>query len=250
MIKLFISYAHEDEKFKDELEKHLKPLQRNGVVESWNDRKILPGKEWDDSIKIEIENADIILFLISPDFIASDYIHDTEIKNALDRYAKKEVIIIPVIIRPTDFSYLEISKFQALPKDGKPITTWSNVDEAWHNVVIQLRRVFESLGNVQKKPATTSNSGSSKNQDQQATSAVKSQIMNLVAQSKLEKAIKIMIDFATAANNNSLENRAILLSANLKNLENNEILNLISNSDASIQRAQITNSILKLKDEI
>jgi len=70
MIKLFISYAHEDEKYKEELEKHLKPLQRNGVVESWNAREILPGVVWENEIKTELEEADVILFLISPDFVA------------------------------------------------------------------------------------------------------------------------------------------------------------------------------------
>jgi len=170
----------------------------------------------------------------------------------LDRYENKEVINIPIIVRPTDFSYSEISKFQALPKDGKPITTWSNVDEAWHNVAVQLRRVFDNMNSQGKihNPTTYQNPTNSKAPSYNDQSNLKSQILNFVAQSKLDKAIKSLMDFANATDNSDLLNSSVLISARLKNLKKNEMQGMISNSDANIQRAQITSSILSLKDDL
>jgi len=101
-MKIFISYAHQDEKYKNELLKHLSNLQRKGIIEGWHDRLITPGKNWDESIKSALYECEVILFLISSDFLASDYIYDTEIKIALERYEKGQVQLIPVIVRPCD----------------------------------------------------------------------------------------------------------------------------------------------------
>jgi hypothetical protein len=142
-VKLFISYAHADESFKEELKKHLSGLKRNGLVEEWHDRYIKPGELWDEEIKRNLNEAQIILFLISSDFMASDYINDVEIGNALSRYSRGEVIIIPIIIRSCDFSSLQVSSFQALPKDAKPITKWDDRDEAWLNVINGIKSVLQ-----------------------------------------------------------------------------------------------------------
>lgn len=142
MVKLFISYAHKDESYKDSLVEHLSGMQRNGIIDGWQDRQILPGEEWDDEIKKELEAAQIIVFLVSSSFMASDYIHDVEIAKAIQRHEKGEVEIVPVIIRPCDFSSLKISKFQALPKDAKPIAKWELPDEAYLDVVLRLKHLI------------------------------------------------------------------------------------------------------------
>jgi|GEM_PF-996500 len=144
-VKVFISYARKDTELKDELAIQLKLLKMQGLVDVWNDREILPGQEWDKEIKGELEKAEIILLLISNDFLASDYINDVEVKKAFERYEKGEVIIIPVIIRPTQFVDFELSKFQALPKDAKPISLWDDRDSAWLYVATGLKRVILSL---------------------------------------------------------------------------------------------------------
>jgi len=245
MVKIFISYAREDEKYKDELELHLKPLKMNGDIESWNDREILPGADWDENIKSQIENANVMLFLISPNFMASDYINAVEIKRALERHKEKEVIIIPIIIRHSDFSILKISKFQALPKDGKPISSWPDKDEAWYNVTLGLKKVFASLkdGNISLNKNKIRESS-----DTNGSPDIKSEIQTLVSKSEIEKALDALLDFAKTVKDDDLFNSAILLSSRFNNLKRSEMQGVISPSDAGISRAQITHSLLSLLD--
>ena len=143
-MKLFISYAREDEEYKDELEKRLKPYVRNQTIHSWSDRAILPGSEWDEEIKLAMASSDMILFLISSDFLASDYIHDVEIARAMEKYEKGELRIVPIVVRTSDLSQLKIKQFQALPKDAKAVSTWEDEDEAWLDVINGLKRIFSS----------------------------------------------------------------------------------------------------------
>ncbi len=152
--KIFISYAHEDEAFKDELVSHLSGLQRSGHIDAWTDRAITAGQEWDQSIKTALLQAEIVLFLISADFMASDYIQDVEIKSAIDRYEQQNsVVVVPVIIRACDFSSLPLSRFQALPLNATPVKSWTDRDEAWFNVVEGLKKVLD--GNFVPSPPPT-----------------------------------------------------------------------------------------------
>jgi hypothetical protein len=119
--KLFLSYSHSDEFYKLELEKHLATMKRNQEVEIWNDRMITPGQEWDKIINVELLNADIILFLVSSDFIASDYCNDIEVKTAIEKHNAGTAIVIPIIIRACDWQSTLFAKLQVLPKDAKPV---------------------------------------------------------------------------------------------------------------------------------
>ncbi|MEH6651461.1 MAG: DnaB-like helicase C-terminal domain-containing protein [Motiliproteus sp.] len=133
-IKLFISYSHKDEHFRESLEEHLSLLVRNNIVSSWSDRKIIPGKSWKGEIDDEIKSADIILLLVSTSFIASDYCYDKELEIAMQKHESKQAIVIPIIVRPTEFLDTPFSSIQALPKDAKAVSTWNDQDEAWINV--------------------------------------------------------------------------------------------------------------------
>jgi len=144
-LRLFFSYSHKDEEFRDALETHLALLKREGTLDTWHDRKITAGDEWKRQIDHHLQEANIILLLISPDFIASDYCYDIEMKRALERHEKGEAVVIPVIIRPTDWYGAPFGELQALPKDAKPVTTWENRDEAWLDVARGIRRVAERL---------------------------------------------------------------------------------------------------------
>lgn len=135
MIKVFISYAHEDEKYKNELAKHVSALVRQGVLEEWNDRQVKAGDEWDQAIKSKLNQANIILFLVSKNFIASDYINDVEIHNAITRHKKGEVRIVPILINYCFFDGSPIAQFPIFPKGNKPIQAWKNPDEAWLDVI-------------------------------------------------------------------------------------------------------------------
>lgn len=133
-VELFYSYAHEDESFRDEIEKHLSILKRNGLILAWHDRRIGAGDEWRDQIDGHTRSAGIILLLISPDFLASDYCYNIEMKLALERHTKGAAVVVPIILRPVDWSDAPFAQLQALPRDGKAVTTWANRDEAFASV--------------------------------------------------------------------------------------------------------------------
>jgi hypothetical protein len=143
---LFFSYSHADENLRDQLEKHLAALQRQGIISSWHDRRITPGIELADAIDGHLDAADVILLLISPDFIASDYCYELEMKLAMEKHRKGEARVIPVILRPCDWKDLPFGKLLATPRDGRAITMWPNSDEAFLDVVTSIKRALSEMG--------------------------------------------------------------------------------------------------------
>jgi len=144
-IDVFVSYSHQDEILRDELAKHLKILERTGVIRSWHDRRIGAGEDWKAAIDNNLEQARIILLLVSSDFINSNYCYDIEMKRALERRDAAEAVVIPIILRRCEWHIAPIAKLQALPKDAKPVTTWADRDEAWTDVTRGIRAVAEEL---------------------------------------------------------------------------------------------------------
>lgn len=137
---VFFSYSHKDESLRDELETHLKLLQRQGVVSAWHDRKILPGQEWDGEIDRHLTRAKIVLLLVSADFIASEYCWDKEVQTAMARHESGEAIVIPIMLRPCDWKDAPFAKLQGLPQEMKAITSWEDRDAAWTDVAVGIRR--------------------------------------------------------------------------------------------------------------
>ncbi|MBI4962641.1 MAG: TIR domain-containing protein [Desulfomonile tiedjei] len=148
-VRLFYSYSHKDESLCDQLETHLKILERRGLVESWQDRKIEAGDEWKERIDENLEAADIILLLVSANFIASDYCYEKEMKRALERDKNKEARVVPIIVRDCSWKKSPFAKLQALPKNGKAVTKWRDKDSAWRNVADGIEEVIEE---TRKKP--------------------------------------------------------------------------------------------------
>jgi hypothetical protein len=144
-IEVFFSYSHRDELLRDELAKHLSILKRQGVITDWHDRQISVGTEWQGAIDDHLNSAQIILLLISADFLASDYCYDIELRKALERYDRKEAHVIPIILRPVDWHDAPFGKLQALPKNAQPITIWANSDEAFLDVARGIRQTVEQL---------------------------------------------------------------------------------------------------------
>ena len=144
-IRLFYSYSHKDEALRDELEEHLALLKRQGCIVGWHDRRIGAGDEWKGQLDKNLEEAQIILLLISPSFLASDYCYDIETKRALERHDKGEAKVIPVLLRPVDWEGAPFARLQGLPIDLRPVTTWTNKDEAFKNIAQGIRRVVEEL---------------------------------------------------------------------------------------------------------
>lgn len=148
-LQVFISYAHEDTAEMKELVKHLAMLKRDGLIAPWVDRDITGGREWKGEIDKHLESADLILLLISADFINSDYCWDVEMTRAMERHDARETRVVPVIIKPVEgWEKARFAKLQALPQWGKAVTdgtVWRSRDEAWVNVAKGLRRVVEEL---------------------------------------------------------------------------------------------------------
>jgi GTP-binding protein EngB required for normal cell division len=144
-VKAFCSYSHQDEQHLNKLRTSLRGLERQELIEWWHDRQISAGWEWEEAIDKNLRTADIILFLVSPALMASDYVYEKEIDRAIERHKRGEARVIPIITRPSDWKWTSFGKLQALPRDAKPITTWPNRDEAWLDVVRGIREAIEEL---------------------------------------------------------------------------------------------------------
>jgi len=145
MAIVFFSYSHKDEELRDELEVHLSALKRQGVIETWHDRRIIAGEPFDHTISQHLEQADIILLLVSPYFIASDYCYDVEMMRALERHREETARVIPVIIHPCDWQRLPFGKLIATPRDGKPISKFPNQHDAFLDVTNAIRTAAEAV---------------------------------------------------------------------------------------------------------
>ena len=145
MINLFFSYSHKDKNMRDELEIHLAALKRQGVIARWHDRRINAGQWVDHEISEHLESADIILLLVSPYFIASDYCYDVEMKRAIERHKQGDAHVIPVIIHPCDWQGLLFGKLMATPTDGKPISKFPNIHDGFLEVTKAVRKVTEEM---------------------------------------------------------------------------------------------------------
>lgn len=154
-VTIFLSYAHQDEAFKNELVEFLAPLSNAGKIAVWNDREILVGDEWNQEIIKALNEAQLILFLISPAFLASSYINKVEITKAMERHESGQVRLVPVMIRKCDFNShvvegakYRINDFQGVPTNLKPITHWPIRDDGWMDVVKGLHRVLDKMENT------------------------------------------------------------------------------------------------------
>lgn len=129
-VEVFFSYSHKDEDLRNEVAVHLSILERNGVIAGWYDRQIEAGEEWAERIDDRMNSASIIMLLVSSDFIASDYCWNIEVKRAMERHNAGDACVIPVLLRPVNWKKAPFGKLQALPKDARPVTSWTNRDEA------------------------------------------------------------------------------------------------------------------------
>lgn len=149
-IEIFFSYAYEDEDLRNELAKHLKLLERNKVIKAWYDRDITGGDEWKNEIEKQLNAAQIILLLISSDFLASDFCWSVQLERAMQRHEAKEARVIPIILRDVDWHEAPFGKLQALPKNAQPVTSFANRDQAFTDIARGIRKVVEELlaGNI------------------------------------------------------------------------------------------------------
>ena len=154
MVELFFSYCHKDEELRNELEIHLTMLKRQGFITTWHDRRILAGSDIDNSISQNLESSKVILLLVSPYFLASDYCYEREMTRALEKHEAGEARVIPVILHPCDWHSAPFGKLLATPTDGKAVSLYANQHEAFSIITQDIRKAVESFGLFQPNVAT------------------------------------------------------------------------------------------------
>jgi internalin A len=152
-LRAFISYSHKDEILRAELEVHLKLLHRRGRLELWTDRRISAGTGWKGQIDENLDRAELILLLVSADFVASDYCYDIEMTRALARHQAGTARVVPIIIRDVAWRSAPFGMLMALPTDGKAVATWGSGeygrDTAWKTVAEGIEKVLTELSTDQ-----------------------------------------------------------------------------------------------------
>lgn len=143
--RIFISYAHADEALKTEFDKYLKVLRRSGKIAVWQDRQLMAGDEWNATILQELALANLILLLVSVDFNASDFIWDKELAAAMQRHAEGTARVVPIILRPCQWSSLPYAKLQALPRNARPVTDHPDRDAAFTEIATEIERLVDHM---------------------------------------------------------------------------------------------------------
>jgi len=159
-LKVFVSYSHQDDALRQRLDVHLSLLKRQGVLEVWHDRRLQGGEHWEEAIDQALEEADIVLLLISPDFIASDYCYGRELTAALERDRRGEAVVVPLLLHPCDWQSAPFARCQAFPRDNQPISIHPRGENAAFSLVAtELRRLAQSLRQRQRGEAHQPPSG-------------------------------------------------------------------------------------------
>ncbi|SEF12284.1 TIR domain-containing protein [Rhizobiales bacterium GAS191] len=168
MTTVFFSYSHKDEELRDQLETHLATLKRQGVISTWHDRRLVAGDAIDAGISAELERADIVLLLVSPDFPASEYCYGVEMRRALERHHAGQARVVPVILRPCDWHPEPFGKLLAAPTDGKPVTKFADRDDAFLEIAKAIRAA--ATQGVSPAPAASAPKPAQPTPDQPAAS--------------------------------------------------------------------------------
>jgi len=150
LLRIFCSYSSKDERFREELETHLKILEHAGYIDFWTFRRIAPGGDWQKEILTGLDRANVILALVSANFLASEYCRDVEMQLALKRHRAGTAIVVPVILKTCVWKVTEFAQLQALPTGAKPVSHWRSHDDAWTDVVHGLQVRIKQLSSTGK----------------------------------------------------------------------------------------------------
>ena len=156
--QVFYSYSHKDEAFRNQLGNYLAPLRQSGKIVEWHDRRIEPGADWNVEIAARLESADLIIMLLSPDFLASEYCFGLEMERALDRLKRGAVTVAPVLLRSCLWEESRFSTLQIIPRDAKPILSSVSIDETLKDVAIEIRKIVSAAKPAQEAAASTNQS--------------------------------------------------------------------------------------------
>lgn len=244
MAKIFLSYSHADETYCDMLQKHLAALRHQGLIDTWHDRRIKAGDEFENSIDQQLNEAEIILLLVSSDFIASRYCYEIEMQRALGRHDSGEARVIPIILRPCDWHDTPFGKLLAAPKDGKPVKSWPDIDEAFLDVVRQIKAVLSDLGG-QAKPTLPVSANPSDgvapivDRARSANLTVRKDFTEVDKDDYLESAFTFMAAFFENSLS-ELEDRNPQLSTRFRRIDANHFTAVIYKEGEAVSRCKIT----------
>jgi hypothetical protein len=243
---VFFSYAHADEDLRDTLEKHLAALKHQGLIDTWHDRRIMPGDDFAGEIAANVEEADIILLLVSSDFLASRYCYEIEMKRAIERHQAGEAWVIPVILRACDWHDTPFGKLQAVPKDGRPVRQWPDLDQAFLDIVQSIKKVLrETAPSAPASAAPTSAAPAAEAANPRIVSAPRSS--NLRTRKTFTEADQdafreSSFEYMASFFENSLgelQNRDAILTTRFRRIDSTRFTAVIYRSGAAVARCKI-----------
>lgn len=241
-VKIFISFAKKDEQFNEELLEFLSPMRRQNLVEVWNNDNIQIGEMREGAIEKALKAAQIIILLVSPSLLKSNDIYERELKPSIHRSERQEVVVFPILIRPTDIYGTPLGKFQMVPRKFQSVSSWEDRDMAWQEVTQSLKKVVNSIqdNSIQlenPRAALVINSPISQDIFEKAKSKI--------AEGKIEHALKMLLadeNIKKLDENNGL----ILTYARLNLLTKDKREGIISHADANIGFSQVNVSLLQM----
>ncbi len=237
--KVFIGYAKEDKGYADTLKKHLNLLERQGLIQIWDESMITTGEIHKTKIVHELKTADLILLLFSPDLLAQDFIWGAEMKQILDNQRNDNIVMIPIAIRLCEYSDLNsnpFARYTSIPEWNNPISNWKNKNEAWISIQNAIKL------NLKNKINTSSHNPF----ESMISLQLKEKVNNLIGEGKIEEGIDAIIKWAHENNQNQLKNDAAVLKGKLSILKRNEILGMLSFAESSRESTILSNGVLEL----
>ncbi|MBV6441307.1 MAG: toll/interleukin-1 receptor domain-containing protein [Haliscomenobacteraceae bacterium CHB4] len=247
-VKVFISYSTRDQEYVNELLLHLKPLeQKKKYLEIYHDGELLPGSEWDAEVRKQLATSQVVLFILSPDFVQSKYLNEVETRMALDMNRRGEAIIVPVLVRPTDFSSLPFNRFQAIPKEEGPVSTSKNREKTWEQVIKELTPLIDLIHDgsieIRQRPKEE------KPRNPDAFSKEISEARQQLKSGNIEDAVETLIKIGKATDP-EIYRRAVWIYSRYDNLENNNREGLFSPSEMLYQRNHFTHMLMNLINDL
>lgn len=236
--RIFIGSAQADASHVETLKKHLKLYERQNLIQIWDESMIIPGEVRNSKIEQELHSAEIILLLISSDLLAEDFIWGTEMNKILEKVKRKEVQLIPILLRSSTFADTPFAAYAAVPDRDKPISNYNNKDEAWTIVVEQIKRCIQSRPTPSPEPQNSTSS--------MIPQTLIDEVNNLIGKGHTDRALDALIRWANTNNQSQLKSDAAIIKSGLETLKRNEMLGMLSFAEAARESAKINYSLMNL----
>jgi hypothetical protein len=187
-VKVFYCYARADEEALKHLQKQLKLLERQHLIETWHDRQIVPGTDYAQEIAVHLNQAQVIILLVSPDFLESEYCSGKEMARALQLHREAKVRVVPVLLHPCFWNLTPLKDLQTLPDNGKPVSKWPNQHGAWHNVAVGIHTLVTDVQKQgEQEPVPKINGAKARGRSRQPQRAERASITEAAVKAKAPK---------------------------------------------------------------